>query len=55
MSSESRYRTSRRMTGWDVQTEPTEGKNESKKQGRKEMRRCRGSARGDVPGEGRVG
>lgn len=34
---------------------PRDRKFESQKQGRKETKRCRGSARGDVPGEMRVG
>lgn len=42
----------RQQLGGKTQTEP---RRQSQEQGRKETRRCRGSARGDVPGEGEQG
>lgn len=42
----------RQQQGGKTQTEP---KGQSQDRGRKETRRCRGSARGDVPGEGEQG
>lgn len=47
-----RGRQARQQWGGKTQTEPTR---QSQERGRKETRRCRGSARGDVPGEGEQG